>query len=161
MFEKVTLTRMFVFSVLIFSGSVIAESQTLRYTYDELGRLTFVIDNINGNRDYDYDEAGNRCAVTVGAANDNQTACATPPAPTVPARPTGLTIYGPFAPIGGYRCSWDEMPGAIRYELRLADGRTLNVTAGLETRPSFESNGPRPSWVRAVNSAGTSPQANF
>lgn len=40
-------------------------SQTLKYTYDELGRLTFVEDDKNGNRDYKYDAAGNRVMVDV------------------------------------------------------------------------------------------------
>lgn len=45
-------------------------ANTLTYTYDALGRLTFVNDPTNGNRDYDYDKAGNRLLVSVGTAND-------------------------------------------------------------------------------------------
>ena len=43
---------------------------TIIYTYDALGRLTFVSDPSNGNRDFDYDKAGNRLLVSVGTAND-------------------------------------------------------------------------------------------
>ncbi|WP_284244612.1 RHS repeat domain-containing protein [Thalassotalea insulae] len=38
---------------------------TIQYVYDALGRLTDVIDATNGNRNYQYDEAGNR--ITAGS----------------------------------------------------------------------------------------------
>ena len=44
------------------------EEGEIAYTYDALGRLTYVKDNINGNRDYDYDAAGNRTEITKGRA---------------------------------------------------------------------------------------------
>lgn len=46
------------------------QSKTTRYTYDALGRLTFVEDSQNGNRDYDYDAAGNRTNVAAGVSSD-------------------------------------------------------------------------------------------
>ena len=46
-------------------------ANTITYTYDALGRLTFVSDPANGNRDYDYDKAGNRLLVSVGTASDS------------------------------------------------------------------------------------------
>ncbi|MER2491535.1 hypothetical protein [Catenovulum sediminis] len=42
----------------------------VRYTYDALGRLTFLTDNINGNKDYDMDAAGNRIRVQNGVDDD-------------------------------------------------------------------------------------------
>ena len=53
------------------SSSIAAiQSKTIRYTYDALGRLTFVEDSQNGNRDYDYDAAGNRTQVATGVSSD-------------------------------------------------------------------------------------------
>ncbi len=53
------------------SSSVAIQSKTIRYNYDALGRLTFVEDSQNGNRDYDYDKAGNRLLVSTKVASDN------------------------------------------------------------------------------------------
>lgn len=47
-----------------------SSSNTVTYKYDALGRVTFVVDNVNGNRDYDYDSAGNRTSVTKGNTQD-------------------------------------------------------------------------------------------
>lgn len=43
-----------------------AGSQDLKYTYDALGRVKTVEDNLNTNRNYTYDAAGNRTDVTIG-----------------------------------------------------------------------------------------------
>lgn len=51
-------------------GTLLA-SNTITYAYDALGRLTFVSDPVNGNRDYDYDKAGNRLNVATGTASDS------------------------------------------------------------------------------------------
>jgi hypothetical protein len=59
------------------------QAQTLKYTYDALGRVTFVEDATNGNRDYDYDKAGNRLLVSSGTASD---AAAEPAPPMTPAQ---------------------------------------------------------------------------
>lgn len=37
----------------------------LAFTYDELGRLTLAKDPTNGDRDYEYDDAGNRKSVSI------------------------------------------------------------------------------------------------
>lgn len=52
------------------SSVAIVQSKTTRYIYDTLGRLTFVEDPQNGNRDYDYDAAGNRINMNIGANAD-------------------------------------------------------------------------------------------
>ncbi len=67
------------------SGAAI---KTTKLFYDALGRLTFVEDSQNGNRDFDYDAAGNRTSVTIGTANDAANELG-PPAP--PVKPTGLS----------------------------------------------------------------------
>ena len=51
-------------------NSTTASSWNYAYKYDALGRLTFVSDPANGNRDYDYDKAGNRLLMSVGTADD-------------------------------------------------------------------------------------------
>jgi hypothetical protein len=53
---------------IIFASSSFSAPHTVSYTYDELGRLTFVNDTVN--RDYDYDNAGNRVSVEVGTSVD-------------------------------------------------------------------------------------------
>lgn len=47
-----------------------ATSSSVSYQYDALGRIICVEDPTNGDRDFDYDDAGNRSNVTVGACND-------------------------------------------------------------------------------------------
>ena len=54
---------------LAFVSSALSAPHTITYTYDELGRLTFVNDTVN--RDYDYDAAGNRVSVEVGTSVDH------------------------------------------------------------------------------------------
>jgi YD repeat-containing protein len=131
-----------------------AEAQTLKYTYDALGRVTFVEDATNGNRDYDYDKAGNRLLVSINTANDD---AAKPVEPSVPAAPTGLSVQGPLSPSGdGYNFSWNPVVGATSYEGKLKDG-----TSFTKTGTSGSSAGPRPDWVRALNSVGAGPIAYF
>ena len=57
-------------TIIAFPIATYAAEKTIKYTYDALGRLTFVEDSINGNRDYDYDDAGNRTQVLVGVSDD-------------------------------------------------------------------------------------------
>jgi YD repeat-containing protein len=134
------LLKYFVFFLSILGLSV--QAQTLKYTYDALGRVTFVEDATNGNRDYDYDNAGNRLLVSINTANDD---VAKPAEPGVPAAPTGLTVRGPFSPTGdGYNFSWNPVAGATSYEGQLKGGAPFSTT----TQTSADSAGPRPDWVR-------------
>lgn len=42
------------------------------YAYDALGRLQFVQDSVNGNRDFDYDSAGNRTTVSESVVSEDE-----------------------------------------------------------------------------------------
>jgi hypothetical protein len=42
------------------------------YEYDALGRLQFIGDSLNSNRDFDYDSAGNRTAVFESVVNEGE-----------------------------------------------------------------------------------------
>lgn len=83
------------------------QTQTVSYTYDALGRLTFVSDTVNGNRDYDYDNAGNRLLVSTNVVSDAATGPALLPAPT------GLnkSLIANCA----WRATWNPVPGAAKY----------------------------------------------
>jgi YD repeat-containing protein len=56
---------------LLMPDGELGASNTITYAYDALGRLTFVSDPANGNRDYDYDKAGNRLLMSVATASDS------------------------------------------------------------------------------------------
>jgi YD repeat-containing protein len=105
--------RLFASGLLLVLVMEVAAGDTLKYTYDALGRLTFVEDPINGNRDYDYDAAGNRVLVSVNGANDaaNDPATAAPSAPTARSHPATNSS-------GSYSVTWGEAAGSITsYEL--------------------------------------------
>lgn len=102
--------------------SIQAQTKTSTYTYDALGRLTFVADSVNGNRDYDYDKAGNRLLVTTNIANDSS---AEPGPLTLPA-PTNL--YKSLIANCAWRATWDPVSGAAKYLVRDTSGVTVYVT---------------------------------
>jgi YD repeat-containing protein len=89
------------------------------YTYDPLGRLTFVEDSQNGNRDYDYDKAGNRLNVAVGTANDG---ASSPPTVAVP----GNRLRSQVANCA-WRASWTLVPNARSYTLKNTQNQTTTV----------------------------------
>jgi YD repeat-containing protein len=106
--------------------------KTTEYEYDALGRLTFVKDSQNGNRDYDYDSAGNRLNVAVGTANDAASEPASSnysgPAPPVvppPAQPTNLTKN--YIADCAWRTSWTLSSGATSYNLRSTSGQNSAI----------------------------------
>lgn len=49
--------------------SSLATSTEIEYEYDELGRLVCAKDSINGERNFEYDKAGNRQNVSIGSCN--------------------------------------------------------------------------------------------
>jgi|GEM_PF-1840882 len=113
---------------------------TFSYSYDSLGRLTLVQDPVNGNRDYDYDKAGNRTEMSVG--NEYDTPLFNPPA-----SPTGLSC-SQIAP-NVYRASWNSVSGASYYLAR------SNATSNAEVSTSSTStvfSGSTCKWVRSCNS---------
>lgn len=125
------------------------------YAYDALGRLQFVEDTINGNRDYDYDSAGNRTAVAEGVLDEDEDPIDDDQAIQL-AAPTGLWLEGPFSHAGGYTASWSAVPNAERYIVGMEDGSTVQVT---ET--SLGTAILRPVWVYAVNYNGSSAMSYF
>lgn len=145
------------------SNNILAAPQQLDYTYDDLGRLTFVEDRVNGNRDYDYDAAGNRCTVAINVENDDETDCpvAENPYSVLPVAPQALQLTGPFSPIGGYSFSWLVVPGALSYQVGIADGSTIDVQPGSDARVYSGNGGAVPLWVRAVNNIGPGPKTTF
>ncbi len=162
-------------------------ANTIKYTYDVLGRLTYVNDTLNGNRDYDYDKAGNRRLVSVGTATDSSAEpSGTPPAqPTasVPPQPGSTTI--PAAPTGlvanqnsqcSWKASWVGTVGTLTYNFRDLSGNhsivvnapyvPLQVNAPYVTYSITNcdyANIPneKPKWVQACNAMGCSDKVNF
>lgn len=47
----------------------VATNSLIEYKYDELGRLICAVDNLNGAREFEYDDAGNRKNVSIGSCN--------------------------------------------------------------------------------------------
>lgn len=112
-----------------------AQSKTTIYTYDALGRLTYVQDSQNGNRDYDYDNAGNRLKVSTGTASDaaSEPASANPAyvpgddplVRSIPAKPTSL--FRNYVADCAWRASWTLSDGATYYYLRAVGGRSSYI----------------------------------
>jgi hypothetical protein len=114
--------RSFVGSMMLVLLMEAAAGATLKYTYDALGRLTFVEDPVNGNLDYDYDAAGNRLLVSVGTADD---AAADPEtaAPTAP----GELNHPASNSSGSYPVTWGEAEGRVTsYELWQANNPSFS-----------------------------------
>lgn len=72
-------SRLSVCILILFFGSIAIADQVVEYNYDSQGRLTFVKDSVNGNRDYDYDSAGNRLIVKIGSDIDTPKYPPSPP----------------------------------------------------------------------------------
>lgn len=128
------------------SSGVYAQAKTTTYTYDALGRLTFVADSVNGNRDYDYDKAGNRLLVSTNTATDT----AAEPNTTLPA-PTGL--YKSLIANCAWRATWNAVPGAAKYLVKDTTGGSLYVTTTFADIgcPSNNSSANMPKSVQACD----------
>src|SRR5690348_15384390 len=107
-------------TLVVFGGVASAAPRTTTYTYDALGRLTFVTDTQNGNRDYDYDKAGNRLLVAIGEATDQAME------PGAPAAPTGLSKT--FIQNCVWRANWTAVYGAANYKVLDTVGNEQTVT---------------------------------
>ncbi len=127
-------------------------AQTTTYTYDTLGRLTFVQD-VNGNRDYDYDNAGNRTEVAIATTSDD-----VPVTPVLPAPVLSAGACSQIAP-GAYRGQWNAVAGAGAYKYRTQAGNEYIVTSlnSIQNSPC--------QWVRACTTTAdatcTGTKANF
>ena len=138
-----------------FAITCFASPKTTTYTYDALGRLTFVGDSVNGNRDYDYDKAGNRLLVSTGTATDASAD------PLPPATVTGLK----FSQIANcaYKAEWNPVSGAIYYNLGQTSKGVIKTTETTQY-VSCDYNNPnsnKPYYVEACNDLGCSQRAYF
>lgn len=135
--------------------------KTTTYKYDALGRLTFVEDSQNGNRDYDYDAAGNRRNVAVGTANDGASEPAPLPPPPTPSTPTNLTSS--YVADCSWHATWAAVPGATSYMFQDTQNPAQSLTETSKsvfcTSPFPNSN--KPVWVQACNANGCSAIAYF
>lgn len=130
------------------SSSVYAQTKTTTYTYDALGRLTFVADSVNGNRDYDYDKAGNRLLVSTNTTND----ATAEPNTTLPA-PTGL--YKSLIANCAWRATWNAVSGAAKYLVKDTTGGSSYVTTTFADIgcPSNNSSANMPKSVQACDAS--------
>lgn len=155
------INSLYCFAILLLSSlplSLFAQTNTITYTYDELGRLTFVNDSVNGNRDYDYDKAGNRLNVATGVANDQVSE------PGAPTAPTGLSSnhYANCVHRASWNASTSAAPGLYYFvrETRGAGKTTTETTIYIECDYGNPSSN-KPRSVKACNSIGCSAEVNF
>jgi hypothetical protein len=107
---------------------------------------------VNGNRDYDYDKAGNRLVVAEATDTDQSTEPGAPPAPT------GLS-YSPCCALNVYRISWNPAPTATYYLVGFTNNPQMNVTQTTIT-PTLSPNS-LPKWVQACNAISCSTKVYF
>jgi hypothetical protein len=123
-----------------------------------LGRLTFVTDSVNGNRDYDYDKAGNRLIATVGNATDQVSE------PSAPSAPTGLQSnhYANCVHQASWNPSTSNAPGLYYFVRETRDaGKTTTETRIFIECDYNDPNSNKPRSVKACNSVGCSAEVNF
>jgi hypothetical protein len=147
---------------LLWAGDLAAQvAKTTTYSYDALGRLTYVNDSVNGNRDFDYDAAGNRRLVAVGTANDP----AAEPGLAPPAKPISLTSQYMYS--CAWAAGWTAPAGETitSYKFKDVSNPTQTLSASvLNATVSCDSPNPsnnKPKWVQACNASGCSEQAFF
>lgn len=110
---KVPVSTASLLCALMFASTFVESAETkIIYKYDALGRLTFIEDSANGNRDYDYDDVGNRKLVSVNQSVDEPAPLPTPSAPSIPS--DGCAQQYPNV----YRAKWYSVSGASYYILR-------------------------------------------
>jgi YD repeat-containing protein len=150
------------FCFLMMAGKLDA-GNTITYTYDELGRLTFVTDPLNGNRDYDYDKAGNRRNVATSAGTDGASEPPPPSPPGVPSPPTGLSMQLMYD--CNWIASWSAPGSQTSYQFKETSNSERTVSGGDVstgvTCPYGDPNGNKPSWIKACNANGCSSAAYF
>lgn len=147
-----TLMLFFVFVGSLLASPAYSQSQTLKYSYDELGRLTVVEDSQNGNRTYAYDPAGNRTGVNLPPS---------PPPVATLAAPKGLKCYENWGP-GAWKGQWDAVSGAHYYVFKAVNKSEISVS-GTSTGSTPIQQSTKPcSWVKACDANNNcGPQAYF
>jgi YD repeat-containing protein len=121
---KKLICSLFLLFLLPFSFQTQAQKVT-KYTYDALGRVTFVEDS-NGNRDYDYDAAGNRLNVAISTANDQTSEPGMNSG--LPAAPTGL--YSQYSGNCYFRVSWTaSTTSGVYYVLTDSKGYSQQINS--------------------------------
>lgn len=125
-----------------------AQTKTTGYVYDELGRLTFVTDAVNGNRDYDYDAVGNRLLVSTSTTTD----ATAEPAPIVLPAPTNLRYSLVYS--CAWKATWNAVAGAAKYLVidtsNTAGGsQYVTATEAYVACPVGNSEGVKPKSVQA------------
>jgi YD repeat-containing protein len=155
--ERTTVVLLFTawLPLCLWAGGTFAQTKTTNYIYDALGRLTFVQDPLNGNRDYDYDRAGNRVIVAVGEATDGAVE------PGAPPMPTGLTKLQ--VADCAWRGTWNASAGAANYKVGDTTGveRTVTTLYIFISCPTGHPEAVQPKWVQACNQVGCSVKAQF
>lgn len=121
--------------------------QQLRYTYDALGRLTFVEDNVNGNRDYGYDPAGNRVSVTVGSSANG--ADGSPPAMLDTPTASSCSQIASGSP-GPHQARWTSASDPAYFLIR-AEPSTVQFIRVSGTTRSYVFSNAVCKWVMACN----------
>ncbi len=154
---RIPIYSTFILLFVISPGLALAQ-QTVTYTYDALGRLTFVQDSLAGNRDYDYDKAGNRLLVSVNTASDAAAE------PSVPSAPTGLQSnhYADCVHRASWNASVSSAPGLYYFvrETRDAGKVTTDTTIFIQCDRGYP-NSNKPRSVKACNVVGCSLEVNF
>ena len=150
------------FCLAMISGKLDA-SNTITYTYDALGRLTYVTDPVNGSRDYDYDKAGNRLNVATGTGSDGASEPPPPAPPGAPSMPTNLSSQLMYD--CNWIASWTAPGGQTSYQFKETANAERTVSGGAVstgvTCPLGNSNGNKPSYIKACNANGCSAAAFF
>lgn len=126
------------------TSAVAIQPKITRYTYDALGRLTFVEDAQNGNRDYDYDAAGNRLLVSTAVTSD------TTAEPNV-LLPAPTNLYKSLIYSCAWKATWNPVTGAAKYLVKDSSGASQTVTTAeaVVACPVGNSSGNMPQSVQA------------
>ncbi len=141
----------------ISSSAISIQPKTTRYTYDALGRLTFVEDSQNGNRDYDYDAVGNRLLVSTAVSSD------TTAEPNV-LLPAPTNLYKSQIYSCAWKATWNPVTGAAKYLVKDTNGASqwVTTTEAVVACPVGNASGNMPQSVQACtanNVCGS--KANF
>ncbi len=122
----------------------IAAPAVLKYKYDALGRVVQVEDQINGDRHFHYDPAGNRTQVNIGEDTGVDAPVAEPPG-----KPANVSLNGPYSPYGGYTSEWSAVSGATEYQIFVSAIGEIQKVVGTKWSHQYE-----PKWLVACNEHG-------